>query len=143
MHRICSQDEKAQLESNAAAAADASTAERSALMQQLEAKTSELGAACAQAEATAAQLAETVEARDRAQQECAEHAEYQESLEGVVRWDAFLSCCVATCMLEDKNRHLRLPDLPALLDVILCRHCMSTALCIQRLTQVHAVCQAH
>jgi hypothetical protein len=79
------QEEKAQLEREAAAAADASAAERDALTQELEAKTSELGAACAQAEATAAQLAETVDARDRAQQECAEHAEYQESLEGVVQ----------------------------------------------------------
>jgi hypothetical protein len=56
------------------------------LTQQLEIKCAELKAECAKAEATAALLAEAAEARDRAQQECAEHAEYQESLEGGVPW---------------------------------------------------------
>jgi hypothetical protein len=88
------QEEKTQLERDAATAAEASTAERDALTQQLEAKTAELEAACGTAEATAAQLAEAAEARDRAQQECTEHAEYQESLEGVVQRDSvFVVSC--------------------------------------------------
>ena len=82
----CQQEEKVQLEQDAAHAAAVSAAEHSALMQRLDATTAELDAAHAKVEATAALLVEAAEARDRAQQECAEHAEYQESLEGVAHW---------------------------------------------------------